>query len=63
MSVTNECWSCGEGYPIDECPTSKRQCGHHCNHVWTHDECCWCGKEFGCDDESEQKEDETDGTG
>ena len=40
------CGSCGES-PEGECPASKRPCGHHCNHVWTHDACDWCGKEFG----------------
>lgn len=32
--------------PVDydnKCAKSKRACGHHCNHLWTHDECCWCG--------------------
>lgn len=43
-----ECGSCGES-PEGECPKSKRPCGHHCNHVWTHDACDWCGKEFGED--------------
>ena len=42
-----ECGSCGEGIPEQECPESKRPCGHHCNHVWTHDICDWCGTEFG----------------
>lgn len=28
------------------CPKSKRPCGHHCNHSWTHDECCWCNRKF-----------------
>jgi hypothetical protein len=42
------CGSCGET-PENECPASKRPCGHHCNHVWTHDTCDWCGKEFGED--------------
>lgn len=41
-----ECGSCGEGLPTGECPKSKRSCGHHCNHVWTHDACDWCGVEF-----------------
>lgn len=41
-----ECGSCGEGTPAGECPKSKRPCGHHCNHVWTHDTCDWCGIEF-----------------
>lgn len=54
--VTEECASCG--YPMieaGECPQSKRPCGHRCNHSWTHDECCWCGQEFG---ECESAEDE-----
>jgi len=44
-----ECASCGE-VPKNDCKESKRPCGHHCNHSWTHDECCWCGKSF--DDEA-----------
>ena len=31
----------------DVCEQSKRPCGHHCNHCWSHDECCWCGREWG----------------
>lgn len=38
-----ECVPCGEGDPVGECPESRRPCGHHCNHIWTHDSCCWCG--------------------
>lgn len=45
--LDDECGSCGEGIPTKECPKSKRPCGHHCNHVWTHDACDWCGVEFG----------------
>lgn len=30
-----------------ECPASPLECGHHCNHSWTEDVCCWCNKEFG----------------
>lgn len=42
------CSSCGEeGAEINECPKSRRTCGHHCNCSWSQDECCWCGKEFG----------------
>lgn len=49
-----DCISCDEDPepddPVDydsyKCPQSKRTCGHHCNHSWTHDECCWCGKKF-----------------
>lgn len=29
-----------------KCPNSKRPCGHHCNHIWSHDTCCWCGIEL-----------------
>lgn len=43
----SDCLSCGEGEPNGECQNSKRQCGHHCNHSWTHDMCCWCSKEYG----------------
>lgn len=43
----DDCSSCGEEMPLNECPKSKRACGHHCNHSWTADECCWCGKQFG----------------
>lgn len=24
-----------------DCPSSQRSCGHHCNHSWSHDRCCW----------------------
>lgn len=43
------CASCGEHVPDFECGSSKRFCGHHCNHSWEHDECCWCGLVFGPD--------------
>lgn len=43
----DECGSCGEdGTEINECPKSKRPCGHHCNCSWTQDACCWCGATF-----------------
>lgn len=42
-----DCTSCHEGMPNNECPKSRRSCGHHCNHSWGQDRCCWCGKEFG----------------
>ena len=45
--ITEECYSCGEEMPEKECPSSHRPCGHHCNHSWSHDACCWCKKEFG----------------
>lgn len=39
----NDCGTCAEGCgEPDECPNSKRDCGHHCNHIWTQDACCWC---------------------
>lgn len=44
------CSSCGEYFgdaDIEYCKKSKRKCGHHCNHIWSHDKCCWCGIEFG----------------
>lgn len=50
-----ECDSCAEGVD-DVCPNSKRPCGHHCNHSWSDDSCCWCGKEWGEDGEEEMKE-------
>lgn len=46
-TLDDECVTCGEqcGIPLNECPKSRRSCGHHCNHTWTHDVCCWCGWE------------------
>lgn len=44
--LEDECASCGEGVD-DVCSASKRACGHHCNHIWTHDHCDWCEKDFG----------------
>jgi hypothetical protein len=46
-----ECDSCasvpgGEDHP-ERCPKSKKSCGHHCNHSWSHEHCHWCGKEWG----------------
>jgi len=46
-----ECISCDEGDPANECAESEGDCGHHCNHIWTHDECCWCGKNEQIDTE------------
>lgn len=44
-----ECGTCGEIEDAEgECPRSKRVCGHHCNCVWIHDGCDWCGVRF-CD--------------
>lgn len=47
----NECATCGEDVEENECPNSPRPCGHHCNHSWTHDSCCWCGTEWDGEDE------------
>lgn len=43
----DDCSSCGEGAPRGECSKSGRDCGHHCNHSWSHERCCWCGETFG----------------
>lgn len=45
---SDDCISCGENDPV-QCPKSQRACGHHCNHSWSHDECCWCHMIFGED--------------
>ncbi|TAL45879.1 MAG: hypothetical protein EPN91_01325 [Salinibacterium sp.] len=45
----DDCISCGEEIAKNDCPKSKRSCGHHCNCSWIHDGCCWCGQEFGDD--------------
>ena len=42
-----DCLSCNELLPLNDCLESYRPCGHHCNHSWTDDVCCWCGEEFG----------------
>lgn len=48
----DECLTCTEcGYPLNECPNSKRPCGRHCNCSWIHDHCHWCDKEFGSDED------------
>jgi hypothetical protein len=51
--TSDVCDSCGEGLTLSEyqCKNSKRACGHHCNHSFTLDACCWCGEEFGESDE------------
>lgn len=43
--IGDECFSCGEGDPVNECPSAQRACGHHCNCIWTQDNCHWCGLE------------------
>ena len=49
--MDDDCVTCTEivpglELPIDKCRFSERGCGHHCNHVWTHDTCCWCHYEY-----------------
>jgi len=47
--MMDECLTCGETEGLEnECLFSERDCGHHCNHSWTHDNCHWCGIE--CDE-------------
>lgn len=41
------CESCMELIENDRCTGSQRECGHHCNHSWSHEACCWCDKTFG----------------
>lgn len=41
-----DCIDCDDG-EAEKCPKSEKQCGHHCNHTWSHDVCCWCKKEWG----------------
>lgn len=59
----DECISCDEdpdpcldNYDNYKCPKSKRPCGHHCNHSWSHEECCWCGMVFGSNEEDPEIE-------
>lgn len=47
--TAKDCISCAERME-QSCPESPKPCGHHCNHSWTHDACCWCGKEWGGED-------------
>lgn len=37
----SHCFTCEESESW-RCNQSKRPCGHHCNHFWTHDQCCRC---------------------
>lgn len=63
-TLDGECISCEEDPdpqdPMDydkyKCSNSKRPCGHHCNHSWSHEECCWCGYVFGPNEESPEIE-------
>jgi hypothetical protein len=50
-SLGDECITCGEGLPLNECQSSQRLCGHHCNCSWTQDCCHWCGKEWDGEEE------------
>lgn len=44
------------------CERSRRMCGHHCNHSWTHDACCWCGEEWSDDEYDDDDEREANMT-
>lgn len=44
-----DCANAAMGYDEDMCPNSRKPCGHHCNHSWSHDLCCWCPAEWGED--------------
>jgi hypothetical protein len=49
-----KCLSCGDpDAACNECPNSKRPCGHHCDCSWSLDICHWCGAEFGGDDDGQ----------
>lgn len=39
--VEQECLPCAEG-DKSRCKRTRRPCGHHCDHVWMDDVCCWC---------------------
>jgi hypothetical protein len=62
--LDEKCISCEEdpdpNDPMDydnyKCLKSKRPCGHHCNHAWSHEECCWCKATFGPIEESPEIE-------
>lgn len=41
-ALDDDCIECSED-DAAQCPRSVKPCGHHCNHVWTHDACCYCG--------------------
>lgn len=40
------CESCAQGIAGNECPQTKRPCGHHCECLWSQDVCHWCGVEI-----------------
>ena len=41
------CLDCEQDEPDHVCTKSKKLCGHHCNHGWTHHACCWCKESWG----------------
>ena len=45
--VDTACISCAEGLQLNDCPKSKKLCGHHSNSSWCQDICSYCGEEFG----------------
>jgi hypothetical protein len=52
-ALTVDCIDCegdhgGAGH-VESCPKSKKICGHHCNHSWSHEHCHYCGKEWGAE--------------
>lgn len=49
-ALDNDCLECSES-DAQECPRSLKPCGHHCNHVWTHDACHYCGYKVPNDDD------------
>lgn len=56
-----ECLTCGEEcaeWAGEQCPKSKRKCGHHCNCTWTQDVCCWCDKKFEADEDGNNHDEE-----
>lgn len=51
--LTVDCIDCegdhaeaAEAGEVELCPKSKKACGHHCNHFWSHEHCHYCGKEW-----------------
>lgn len=67
LLFSQRCISCGEGDPMHECKKSQNICGHHCNHIWTHDHCDWCGYDevseesvIGVGQDIDQMSDESD---
>lgn len=55
LTAEAECEVCGTewdgGDDEAKCPKSRRPCGHHCNHIMTHDGCDWCGGEYEAPDD------------